>query len=83
MSVSYVVDGYNLLFHLGLLDRRAGASALEQARRQLLGQVREALGEGDHAVTVVFDSAQSPHDPDAAGVPGDRSAVRWRRPGRG
>lgn len=59
MPVAYVVDGYNLLFHLGLLDRRAGAQALEIARRRLLEQVRTTLGEGDHRITVVFDSARN------------------------
>jgi predicted RNA-binding protein with PIN domain len=59
MPVTYVVDGYNLLFHLGLRDRRAGAQALELARRRLLEQVRATLGEGDHQITVVFDSGRT------------------------
>src|SRR4051794_6163459 len=59
MPITYVVDGYNLLFHLGLLDRRGGPRALEAARRRALDQVRASLGEGDHAITVVFDSGKN------------------------
>jgi predicted RNA-binding protein with PIN domain len=59
MAVSYVVDGYNLLFHLGLVDRRTGATALEQARRRLVEQVRDTIGQGNPAITVVFDSARN------------------------
>jgi predicted RNA-binding protein with PIN domain len=59
MSVSYVVDGYNLLFYLGLLDPRAGPQALDRARRRLLELVRTTLGEGDHEITVVFDSGRN------------------------
>jgi predicted RNA-binding protein with PIN domain len=59
MSVSYVVDGYNLLFYLGLVDQRAGAPALGFARRRLLELVRTTLGEGEHDITVVFDSGRN------------------------
>src|SRR5262245_7665110 len=56
MRASYLVDGYNLLFHLGLFDRRLGTSALEQARERLLDYLKQALKNED--VTVVFDSAR-------------------------
>jgi predicted RNA-binding protein with PIN domain len=59
MRRAYLVDGYNLLFHLGLLDRRGGAQALEQARQRLLDLVAETLGKEDADVTVVFDSGRS------------------------
>src|SRR4051794_8522283 len=59
MVVTYLVDGYNLLFHLGLLDRQGGHQALDRARSRLLEQVRTTLGEGDHHVTVVFDSGRN------------------------
>jgi uncharacterized protein len=57
MRVSYLVDGYNLLFHLGLFDRKIGAHALEHARNRLLEYLKQVLGDED--VTVVFDSARS------------------------
>lgn len=59
MPVTYVVDGYNLLFHLGLLDRHGDPQALELARHRLLEHVRSAVGEGDHRITVVFDSGRN------------------------
>jgi predicted RNA-binding protein with PIN domain len=57
MRVSYLVDGYNLLFHLGLFDRNFGAHALEHARSRLLDYLKQVLGDED--VTVVFDSSRS------------------------
>jgi predicted RNA-binding protein with PIN domain len=56
MPVSYLVDGYNLLFALGLLDRRDGVKALLQARCRLLERLRTALADGE--TTVVFDSGR-------------------------
>jgi predicted RNA-binding protein with PIN domain len=56
MRATYLVDGYNLLFHLGLFDRKVGAHALEHARGRLLDYVKQVLGDED--VTVVFDSAR-------------------------
>jgi uncharacterized protein len=57
MRSSYVVDGYNLLFHLGLFDRRGGAHALETARERLLDYLKPAFG--DDEATVIFDSGRS------------------------
>lgn len=57
MSVSYLVDGYNLLFFLGLFERRKGQQALQQARVRLLDQLHDALA--NHDITVVFDSARN------------------------
>jgi uncharacterized protein len=58
MPTSYVVDGYNLLFQLGLLEQRQRAGALAQARRRLLDFIRAAFPAGNADVTVVFDSAR-------------------------
>jgi predicted RNA-binding protein with PIN domain len=64
MRTSYVVDGYNLLFHLGLFDRRGGAHALEAARERLLDYLKPAFCDSD--ATVIFDSARSTRsDPSA------------------
>jgi predicted RNA-binding protein with PIN domain len=59
MDVSYLVDGYNLLFALGLFERRDGTHALESARARLLDQLREVLASGGHEITVVFDAAKA------------------------
>jgi len=58
MQVRYLVDGYNLLFSLGILERRDGAHALEASRMRLLDQLREVLGTNDD-ITVVFDASKA------------------------
>jgi len=58
MQVTYLIDGYNLLFALGLFDRRHGPGALEAARLRLLCQLREVLG-GNGDITVVFDASKA------------------------
>ncbi len=70
MHLSYLVDGYNVVFALGLLDRRAGARALERARRRLLDDLHDGLAAPGHEITVVFDSRR--------GMPGSRSGFEYR-----
>jgi hypothetical protein len=53
----YVIDGYNLLFALGLAQARMGPHGLEKARLALLGRLAAS---GQAAVTVVFDAGQAP-----------------------
>jgi predicted RNA-binding protein with PIN domain len=60
LTVSYLIDGYNLLHAMGLLHGRAGPKGLEKARLGLLGLLRAAYGEEATAVTVVFDAANAP-----------------------
>jgi predicted RNA-binding protein with PIN domain len=59
MRTSYLVDGYNLLFQIGLFDGRAGAHALEEARNRLLDLLKTTFANADDDVTVVFDSART------------------------
>lgn len=57
----YLIDGYNLLFALGvLLKGRTGPKVLEKARHRLLELLHDAYGEGSAAVTVVFDAKHAP-----------------------
>ena len=56
----YLIDGYNLLHHVGLLTGRAGPSGLEKARQALLGRLSGRLGEHAADVTVVFDARRAP-----------------------
>jgi predicted RNA-binding protein with PIN domain len=58
--MTYLIDGYNLLHALGVLNRRVGPTGLEKARRRLLGLLRGAHGNEAPAVTVVFDAAGAP-----------------------
>src|SRR5205809_7364029 len=56
----YLIDGYNLLYAMGVLRNRAGPTGLQKARRGLLGLLRGAYGEEAAEVTVVFDAAGAP-----------------------
>jgi len=57
----WLIDGYNLLFAVGLLtDRRMGPHGLEKARLALLGRLAAVLGDQAARATVVFDAAQAP-----------------------
>jgi predicted RNA-binding protein with PIN domain len=56
----FLIDGYNLLYALGLLQRRAGPHVLENARLRLLGFLRDGHGDDSHRVTVVFDAKHAP-----------------------
>jgi predicted RNA-binding protein with PIN domain len=56
----YLIDGYNLLFALGILRKRMGPDGLEKARRNLLGVLHGSFGDESHHLTVVFDAARPP-----------------------
>jgi hypothetical protein len=59
--VLYLIDGYNLLYAMGvLLPRRTGPHLLEKARLRLLGLLRGACGEAAAGITVVFDAKLPP-----------------------
>jgi predicted RNA-binding protein with PIN domain len=60
--MSYLIDGYNLLYAMGLLRGRAGPTGLHKARLGLLGFLSGSYGEEASAVTVVFDAANAPPD---------------------
>jgi predicted RNA-binding protein with PIN domain len=60
MSAAYLIDGYNLLHGLGILQRRVGPRGLEKARQRLLGFLSSAHSDDPGAVTVVFDAAAAP-----------------------
>jgi hypothetical protein len=60
----YVIDGYNLLYALGLVHARMGPHGLEKARLALLGRLAAS---GETAVTVVFDAGHAP-----PGVPAEQ-----------
>jgi predicted RNA-binding protein with PIN domain len=56
----YLIDGYNLLHHVGLLAGRVGPTGLENARRALLDHLSRRLGPETLRVTVVFDALRAP-----------------------
>jgi predicted RNA-binding protein with PIN domain len=56
----YLVDGYNLLHAMGVLQGRVGPAGLEKSRIRLLGLLHGAMGDESGLVTVVFDAAKAP-----------------------
>jgi predicted RNA-binding protein with PIN domain len=70
--MSYVIDGYNLLYAMGVLQGRTGPTALHKARLGLLGLLSGTYGDDPPAITVVFDAAKSPpglpHERDYRGI---------------
>jgi predicted RNA-binding protein with PIN domain len=55
-----LIDGYNVLFALGLVPKHVGPKVLEGARAYLLNLVADALGERARDAAVVFDAAGAP-----------------------
>jgi predicted RNA-binding protein with PIN domain len=62
MSATHVIDGYNLLFAMGVMRKQMGPTGLEKARLRLLGLLRNAFDDDAPSVTVVFDAAGAPPD---------------------
>jgi uncharacterized protein len=56
----YLIDGYNLLHAMGVLQGRAGPTGLEKARLRLLGLLHGTYGDQSADVTVIFDAAGAP-----------------------
>lgn len=60
MAKSYLIDGYNLIHALGMIQKNMAAGGLEASRRQLLEFLSASFGEQSPHVTVVFDAKQVP-----------------------
>ncbi len=59
--MALVIDGYNLMHAIGLLDQRRGPHVLEKARLALLNTLAESLDPVDLPhTTVVFDAKDAP-----------------------
>jgi hypothetical protein len=56
----YLVDGYNLLYAMGLIRGQAGPTGLQKARLRLLGLLHGTYKDDSPTVTVVFDAAGAP-----------------------
>lgn len=60
MSISLLIDGYNLLHATGALNLTRGPSALTKARDRMLSQIAGSLTESERLKTqVVFDARRS------------------------
>jgi predicted RNA-binding protein with PIN domain len=60
MADSYLIDGYNLIHALGLIERQLGTKALAYSRRRLLEFLKESLEDEAPSVTIVFDAQHAP-----------------------
>jgi predicted RNA-binding protein with PIN domain len=56
----YLIDGYNLLYAMGVIHGRAGPQGLVKARLRLLGLLQWTFREQAPTLTVVFDAAGAP-----------------------
>jgi uncharacterized protein len=60
----YLIDGYNLMFALGLLSKQVGPHGVEPARLRLLEFLHARCGADAGQIAVVFDAARAPrHTP--------------------
>jgi predicted RNA-binding protein with PIN domain len=60
MDVGYVIDGYNLMFAIGILAGKVKPLGLERARLQLQEFLVSAPGDDAGRTTLVFDAASLP-----------------------
>jgi predicted RNA-binding protein with PIN domain len=61
MADSYLIDGYNLIHALGMIQRNLAPGGLEESRRRLLVFLAEAFGKSA-SVTIVFDAQHAPRN---------------------
>src|SRR5690242_5793278 len=55
----YLIDGYNLLYAIGLARKNGGRAAWDRARRLLLDWLADRHGPAAGDVTVIFDAQNS------------------------
>jgi predicted RNA-binding protein with PIN domain len=60
MRHSYLIDGYNLIHALGMIQRNLAPGGLEASRRRLLDFLAESFGNNASSVTIVFDAKHAP-----------------------
>ena len=86
MADTYIIDGYNLIHALGMIQKNMEAGGLERSRRMLLAFLAKAFGPDCPRVTVVFDAKQAPprvsrqqvsHGLTVHFAPKDQSADDW------
>jgi uncharacterized protein len=55
-AMRYLIDGYNLMYALGLVRRNGGRAGWERARKQMLDWLAEQLGKAASDTRVIFDA---------------------------
>lgn len=61
MADTYLIDGYNLLHAIGMIQRKVGPGGLEAARTRLLDFLAASFGDKANRVSVVFDARHAPY----------------------
>jgi predicted RNA-binding protein with PIN domain len=56
----YLIDGYNLLYAIGLLHQKSKPQSLKRARLRLLDLLHHCFGTLSPQLTIVFDSPRDP-----------------------
>src|SRR5690348_9788490 len=60
-AMRLLIDGYNLMYAVGLLGKRFGPDGFRKVRQRFLNDLADALGAVEaHQTTVVFDAAAPP-----------------------
>ena len=86
MRDSYIIDGYNLIHALGMIQHKMAPGGLEESRRKLLTFLAERFGDEASYVTIVFDAKHAPrhvsrqqqyHGLHIHFAPKDQSADDW------
>ena len=60
LPMFFLVDGYNLLYALGMANRQMGLKGLERARFKMLDWLSEQHKDSSRQVLVVFDAKNAP-----------------------
>src|SRR5207249_3119708 len=60
MRDSYLIDGYNLIHALGMIQKQMAPGGLEASRTKLLDFLAQGFGDDAASCTVVFDAKQAP-----------------------
>lgn len=55
----YLIDGYNLMYALGLVRRNGGRAGWERSRQTMLDWLADRLGKDAGNTTVIFDAQNS------------------------
>ena len=60
MPDTFLIDGYNLIHALGMIQNQLGPGGLEASRHTLLEFLVQGFADDAGCVTIVFDARQSP-----------------------
>jgi predicted RNA-binding protein with PIN domain len=58
----FLIDAYNLLYHMGLMRRNMGPEGLLRVREALVERIKRCQSYQEHEFTLVFDAANAPAD---------------------